>query len=57
MSQVENFEFLAKRFKNLNETKQNQFTKIALRLLNETFLIKAKESDRNDYYEASELKE
>ena len=57
MSQVENLEFLAKRFKNLNETKQNQFTKIALRLLNETFLIKAKESDRNDYYESSELKE
>ncbi len=57
MDKVECLEFLTNRFRGFSELKQELFTKLVLRLLNETFLIKDRTDDKKDYYNASELKE
>ena len=44
-------------FEGLGETKQNDFSRIVSRFLNETFILKECETDRRDYFFISENKE
>lgn len=42
-------------YRTLNDTKKSSFSKIINRLLNESFLLRDKEEDKDDYYKAIDL--
>ena len=42
-------------YRTFNDTKKASFSKIINRLLNESFLIRDKEEDKDDYYKALDL--
>lgn len=49
---VSELELFLEKYKTFNDTKKNNFSKIVNRLLNESFLIREKDEDKDDYYKA-----
>lgn len=49
---ISELELFLEKYKTFNDTKKNNFSKIVNRLLNESFLIREKDEDKDDYYKA-----
>lgn len=49
---ISELELFLEKYKTFNDTKKNNFSKIFNRLLNESFLIREKDEDKDDYYKA-----
>lgn len=49
---ISELELFLEKYKIFNDTKKNNFSKIVNRLLNESFLIREKDEDKDDYYKA-----
>lgn len=47
---ISELELFLEKYKTFNDTKKNNFSKIVNRLLNESFLIREKDEDKDDYY-------
>lgn len=51
---ISELELFLEKYKTFNDTKKSNFSKIVNRLLNESFLIREKDEDKDDYYKAIE---
>lgn len=49
---ISELELFLEKYKTFNDTKKSNFSKIVNRLLNESFLIREKDEDKDDYYKA-----
>lgn len=49
---ISKLELFLEKYKTFNDTKKSNFSKIVNRLLNESFLIREKDEDKDDYYKA-----
>lgn len=55
MTKNEAFKRFTEEYANLNDTQQSTFSHLALKLLDETYIVKDKESDKKDYLRTENL--